>query len=255
MKIEEDDEVTIQLTPELLDLVKSASITGKELQELDSELTAYNAMTVFHLHGFLTSYVTPRSKSSDNSCFQYILPPSTIFSSEHEKEKIHNRILMMKKIISSNLLFGETFPLLVDYCDIVSPVIKPFENTIKNVGSDILNAVNFSLEQKYNLIKWCYGYVYGMEVNDSLWANFCESEDVNLLYPFTFFTEENDEDAALIVNKNEFTDMANALPEIVLLISDSFSERVNEKDNRKNRIKRNDPCHCGSGKKFKKCCI
>lgn len=35
-----------------------------------------------------------------------------------------------------------------------------------------------------------------------------------------------------------------------ILITDHLQTRVND-----HKIKRNDPCHCGSGRKFKRCCI
>jgi uncharacterized protein YchJ len=49
-------------------------------------------------------------------------------------------------------------------------------------------------------------------------------------------------------------------PDVVLLCVNSIvdgTESVILKDQRKTKknVGRNDPCHCGSGKKFKKCCL
>ena len=56
--------------------------------------------------------------------------------------------------------------------------------------------------------------------------------------------------------KEEYKDNLRFSSLSILYNSDVFSKVLGEKENSKTvKIGRNDPCPCGSGKKYKKCCL
>ena len=106
--------------------------------------------------------------------------------------------------------------------------------------------------------EWCEGYVRAVRLNANDWLD-GGPEIQELLAPIRSFTEETSWEA------HELTDSAEQD-----LLRDSIAPNVREIHarwlaNRSEthtpvrrahpRVGRNDPCPCGSGKKFKRCCL
>ena len=108
--------------------------------------------------------------------------------------------------------------------------------------------------------EWCIGFVRGMNVDDAAWQPLLDDEAMAeflepiLLHGTEAGWQEMEKDAELAATQG---DLAEALADCVLAIHDFWApERAARTTVRHDapKVGRNDPCPCGSGKKFKKCC-
>jgi uncharacterized protein len=122
--------------------------------------------------------------------------------------------------------------------------------------------------------EWATGFVRGMELAPEAWAELMEDADTQLLLaPVVSYARITASGTAVIAEDGETTaeeyaDLQQAIPEAVAMIAGLFREVEGEQDlaathppaaeppqpRRHEKIGRNEPCPCGSGKKYKKCC-
>lgn len=108
---------------------------------------------------------------------------------------------------------------------------------------------------------WCEGYVQGVKLTADLWgAGGLEMEI--FLMPIRAFTSEKDWRAHELSSDVEIENLHNAITRNVSEIHAYWLARreafaLSSAPVRRNEpsVGRNDPCPCGSGKKFKKCCL
>ncbi len=105
---------------------------------------------------------------------------------------------------------------------------------------------------------WCEGYMRGVRLTERDWRRGGKDID-ELLEPIRAFTEEAnwpahelDDDAELIRLKDSIAPSARAIHAKWLA---ERSEESLQYRHRGPRIGRNDLCPCGSGKKYKRCCL
>jgi uncharacterized protein len=143
-------------------------------------------------------------------------------------------------------------------------------NTIS--GSLINDPMNFEplfqeLEKDGETIpvvdSWCYGYLRAMEIDKSNWS----STDPDLLASIQLIQKFGDDETFLSFTDHSYEEVLeqiDAIPDAAILIHSHFLHQ--RSDNTKStfqqpiqrdtpKVGRNDPCPCGSGKKFKKCCL
>jgi len=108
--------------------------------------------------------------------------------------------------------------------------------------------------------EWCEGYMRGVALASGMWD--LESIEMKiLLAPIAAFTEEQDFYAHDNCTKEEFINLQNAITPNVREVHAHWLARraeyasVGTVRRDEPKIGRNDPCPCGSGKKFKKCCL
>jgi uncharacterized protein len=110
------------------------------------------------------------------------------------------------------------------------------------------------------LDEWCSGFVHGMALDEAVWAPLMNAEgEAEWLTPILLWGTEPgwqqlDEDAGLAARHDEFV---AALPDCVRGIRAYWRKRraAEQRAQRAAPVAgRNDPCPCGSGRKFKKCC-
>jgi len=108
--------------------------------------------------------------------------------------------------------------------------------------------------------EWCVGFVRAMELDREGWQPIMQSEEAaEWIYPMLLYgTEEGwkslEDDPELAARHDEFSD---SLGECVVGIRDfwlPYRKAASTYVRESAKIGRNDPCPCGSGKKFKKCC-
>lgn len=113
------------------------------------------------------------------------------------------------------------------------------------------------------LDEWCCGFVRGMGMSEKAWLPLVDDdENATLLMPIMLYGTQQgwdalDADKTLADRHEEFVTM---LPGCVLGIKD-FWDSVRRTKAAFQSVRheapvpgRNDPCPCGSGKKYKKCC-
>jgi len=107
--------------------------------------------------------------------------------------------------------------------------------------------------------EWCMGFIAGIALDEEGWAPLLDEEAPPLLTPILLYGTEIgwqqlEEDKELADRHDEF---AEALGDIVLGIRDYWLPLRKAKSTFRHSEAvpgRNDPCPCGSGRKFKKCC-
>lgn len=108
--------------------------------------------------------------------------------------------------------------------------------------------------------EWCIGFVMGTNVDAAAWAPLLESDEGKafllpiLLYGTRSGHEELESRPELAARHEQ---LADSLADCVLAIRDYWLPQrraATTLRREEEKIGRNDPCPCGSGKKFKKCC-
>ncbi len=117
--------------------------------------------------------------------------------------------------------------------------------------------------QTYTIVdEWCEGYMLGVGLAAELW-NAGGPRMTILLTPIRAFTSETGWRAHDLATDEEVDNIRNAIEPNVREIhawwlarrEDHAPSSVEPVRHAAPRIGRNDPCPCGSGKKYKKCCI
>lgn len=114
---------------------------------------------------------------------------------------------------------------------------------------------------------WAIGFLRGTELHKGTWAELLNNDELcGPLMPIFALRYENSEDVSLRPYKDSATKeqrekLITSMIAGVKQLFDLFREEEEYFENAeimpshsKEKIGRNDPCPCGSGKKFKKCC-
>ncbi len=112
------------------------------------------------------------------------------------------------------------------------------------------------------LDEWCTGFVTGIQVDAEGWHSLLTAspeDEGALLSPMLLFGtvdgwKQMEETPELQARRQDFID---AIPPCVLAIRDywlPFRKAGSTIERETPKVGRNDPCPCGSGRKFKKCC-
>ena len=110
---------------------------------------------------------------------------------------------------------------------------------------------------------WCYGYLRAMGIDKASWS----ASEPNLLASIQLIEKFGDDETFLSFTEHSYEEVLeqiDAIPDAAILIhthflkqrSDSTGSTFQQPVRRDTpKVGRNDPCPCGSGKKFKKCCL
>jgi len=214
-------------------------ITDKKIKELQLLLDQSGEphMPVDLLQGFLASVaigphvVPPR----------LWLPP--VFSSDDELPTFSKKSNPEQILLALMNFYNDTLQDIQD--DSLEPIISIYEND-ENEEEDFSN--------------WCSGFSLGMGFWGPDWDEQEDNEELlSLVLPILYlanpelFALENEQELTAEL-ENSIDDLVQGLPLLVSLMWSYWAERRKPMPVRANRIGRNEPCPCGSGKKYKKCC-
>jgi uncharacterized protein len=103
---------------------------------------------------------------------------------------------------------------------------------------------------------WVHGFTKAMVLAPGGWASLAEDERLqSLLTPFIGFTDFEDPDFEPADNIEERLDEAAAdIPRATIVLRKVAQFRSQHRAARRSKVRRNDPCPCGSGLKYKRCC-
>lgn len=210
----------------------------KEIEELRDILDSFGekAMSLEMLNGFLTAI----------NCCPEEIPPSSyvriICGMERESESP----------FENEEQFSVFFELLMRYLSSIrdclqDEVYEPFIEDVPEIGA-----------------KWALGFLQGIFFAEKDFKSMMSDEDGRmasaLLFVLAFGNDESFKDLPILsgeeITREKRKQLIKGLPFSVMLIYSHFHgfDGVS-RPIRKNKIGRNDPCPCGSGKKYKKCCI
>ena len=100
---------------------------------------------------------------------------------------------------------------------------------------------------------WAYGFSLGAMLRDAAWAPLTRDRKAGMLLASIVALCGGDGDAEDEVSPEMRRVILERLPGIILAIA-GFWRRARQQPVRSEKIGRNQPCPCGSGRKFKKCC-
>ena len=119
-----------------------------------------------------------------------------------------------------------------------------------NYASTSIENREYSPRPLENAQKWALGFHQGMDYCQKEWDLFLtDTENSTLLAPIIVL-EKADE----MTEENRQTLVAQISPIVSTLFYYWIDKMNNDKKETKPKVGRNDPCPCGSGKKYKKCC-
>jgi uncharacterized protein len=103
---------------------------------------------------------------------------------------------------------------------------------------------------------WAEGFLAGVALRSQAWQALLDSEDAHLLLPIAVFLADDEAGLAPLL-RSDGGELRRSAPKLIPLVVPRIREffRALEKASpRRARPGRNDPCPCGSGSKFKRCC-
>jgi uncharacterized protein len=226
-------------------LIGSPSRLGGEhpidsaLQELDdilcSDIAPENAMDASTLEGFLTALVIGPS----------VVPPSQYMPwiwdmYEGKEEAVYDSIEQAQNTM--NLVMA-----------VWNNIAETFSTDPSSFEPAYFRAV------EWGAAEWCEGFLMGTQLFDDSWAGLWMKEP-KLVTPFLRLGDETGMEITLKEKDSE--KWRNAVPDSLVAIHGYWLEhRTNPAGGltstpvrREQKVGRNDPCPCGSGKKYKKCC-
>ena len=103
---------------------------------------------------------------------------------------------------------------------------------------------------------WVRGFGKAMALAPERWSSLADDERLQpLLTPFIGFMEVRDPDFEPADNIDELLDeAATAIPRATIILRKIAQFRTRPTTRRHSKIGRNEPCPCGSGLKYKRCC-
>ena len=140
-------------------------------------------------------------------------------------------------------------------------VIEEYENKLKGIPQEVTNEFekvitlqvldNYWMEHINTMSHLREGiHLRGYAQEDPLRAYTIEGFDM-----FDSMLQKIDKDVAIFLLKAEIRqNIERKEPSKKMITNDSEASEIKKKPVRKQKIGRNDPCPCGSGKKYKQCC-
>lgn len=110
---------------------------------------------------------------------------------------------------------------------------------------------------KHDIVRaWARGFAKAMALAPERWGSIAEDERLQpLLAPFVGFLDIAHPDFEPADDIDELLDeAAAAIPRATIILRKIALFSTTPTADRRNRIGRNDPCPCGSGLKYKRCC-
>lgn len=216
------------------------NLTDNHLQQLQAFLSSHQLMDPVELHGFLTAVVSAPG----------LMPPSQWI----EHVGLNNKANTADEF---NNIFGIVMSLYNDICKQLSEETFSVENFFKSA--------NITDNLRFEKQKWARSYVRAAKL-DLLWNHDEIMEDFFPVALLSFNQEQlqklaEDDDSRienlLQVGEDGLSQSVKDVNEIWRKKRVSAMQEMRGKRRAPNELKvgRNDPCPCGSGKKFKKCCM
>ena len=113
-----------------------------------------------------------------------------------------------------------------------------------------------------DIYTWCNAYLYALDIVPTDWFEAVDQEEFeDLFYPIMalggIYDEERNGEIILHLTEKELAQLESELPHVLLDIYWYWQAIINKPQTVRregDKTGRNDPCPCGSGKKYKACC-
>jgi len=230
-------------TPPLNPNPRHVPLTEAELDRLEgllaSEVFGEHAMPLDAMQGFLAAVVSAPEMIPPSRWLPVVLGAERDWESVTEAREVLDLLMRFYNEIALDLLDGHG----------VDPLLYPVSDE----------------SDEHDYAMWALGYLEGVELADPAWEASSDQDEVeDLLFPFLILAGGLEHDPVLReslgLNAEEQTELiASCRDELPIAVQDAYDywlekRRPQTVKREVPKIGRNDPCICGSGKKYKHCC-
>jgi uncharacterized protein len=219
-------------------------LSDKEFQELDefllSDRCADDGMTMDSLHGYLTAIAIGPQEIMMEEWLPKVWGSAGKAGPQFKTPKEGNRIVG---------LIGRFMNEIAMTFEVAPKEFEPLFCEYEHEGKKLLDGEG-----------WAWGFWEGICLREEEWAPIWESNLAEMITPIYLLGAEEieEEEMALVtdpVKRHKLAiEMEAAIPHIHRFWKPLRKSAVVQVKNDAPKVGRNDPCPCGSGKKFKKCC-
>jgi uncharacterized protein len=161
------------------------------------------------------------------------------------------------------LVWGEESPAFDDLDEanaIVGAIMFRYNEILAEIERGEPNPIYWTTKDGVTLTgDWAEGFMQAVDINPAAWDKLFKAKHMAPYFlPILALCFDEDGDPLVEMPddvRDQVTDFAeDAIPMCVNEIAAFWRKKSGPGARRDNKVGRNDPCPCGSGKKFKKCC-
>ena len=203
------------------------------MELLDAKSEAHNTMRCDEVQGFMMALLSGPDALNPTNWLPEILGEESLFDA---KERTEIERLVMAMAADMRMKLNEK----------ILPDLWFYEDEAGNP----------------DFYTWCNAYLYALDIVPTDWFETVEQEEFeDLFYPIMalggIYDDEENGEVILHLNEKELTQLESDLPHVLLDIYWYWQAIINKPQTVRRegeKVRRNDPCPCGSGKKYKACC-
>ena len=203
------------------------------MELLDAKSEAHNTMRCDEVQGFMMALLSGPDALNPTNWLPEILGEESLFDA---KERTEIERLVMAMAADMRMKLDEK----------ILPDLWFYEDEAGNP----------------DFYTWCNAYLYALDIVPTDWFEAVDQEEFeDLFYPIMalggIYDDEENGEVILHLNEKELTQLESDLPHVLLDIYWYWQAIINKPQTVRRegeKVGRNDPCPCGSGKKYKACC-
>lgn len=203
------------------------------MELLDDKSEAHNTMRCDEVQGFMMALLSGPDALNPTNWLPEILGEESLFDA---KERTEIERLVMAMAADMRMKLNEK----------ILPDLWFYEDEAGNP----------------DFYTWCNAYLYALDIVPTDWFEAVDQEEFeDLFYPIMalggIYDDEENGEVILHLNEKELTQLESDLPHVLLDIYWYWQTIINKPQTVRRegeKVGRNDPCPCGSGKKYKACC-
>lgn len=203
------------------------------MELLDAKSEAHNTMRCDEVQGFMMALLSGPDALNPTNWLPEILGEESLFDA---KERTEIERLVMAMAADMRMKLNEK----------ILPDLWFYEDEAGNP----------------DFYTWCNAYLYALDIVPTDWFEAVDQEEFeDLFYPIMalggIYDDEENGEVILHLNEKELTQLESDLPHVLLDIYWYWQAIINKPQTVRRegeKVGRNDPCPCGSGKKYKACC-
>ena len=203
------------------------------MELLDAKSEAHNTMRCDEVQGFMMALLSGPDALNPTNWLPEILGEESLFDA---KERTEIERLVMAMAAAMRMKLNEK----------ILPDLWFYEDEAGNP----------------DFYTWCNAYLYSLDIVPTDWFEAVDQEEFeDLFYPIMalggIYDDEENGEVILHLNEKELTQLESDLPHVLLDIYWYWQAIINKPQTVRRegeKVGRNDPCPCGSGKKYKACC-
>ena len=203
------------------------------MELLDAKSEAHNTMRCDEVQGFMMALLSGPDALNPTNWLPEILGEESLFDA---KERTEIERLVMAMAADMRMKLNEK----------ILPDLWFYEDEAGNP----------------DFYTWCNAYLYALDIVPTDWFEAVDQEEFEDLFYLIMalggiYDDEENGEVILHLNEQELTQLESDLPHVLLDIYWYWQAIINKPQTVRRegeKVGRNDPCPCGSGKKYKACC-